>query len=87
MFRRGQLAHLTADDYQIDQTALSLYPADGPPDSKPVAITGDGNCLYRCMSLLATGDEKLCHVDLCRLTMDELFRHAEKYAESIIERA
>ena len=42
---------------------LSLYPADGP---KPVAITGDGNCLYRCMSLLATGDEKLCHVDLRR---------------------
>ena len=66
---------------------LSLYPADGPPDSKPVAITGDGNCLYRCMSLLATGDEKLRHVELRRLTMDELFRHAEKYAESIIERA
>ncbi|KAL8590429.1 hypothetical protein ACOMHN_011642 [Nucella lapillus] len=49
---------LDAADYQKDTMACDLYPSDGP-DLCPFQIYGDGNCLPRCLSLLACKHEGL----------------------------
>ena len=48
---------LDAGQYIKDRHAASLYPTDAPPDLAPVCIYGDGNCLPRCASLLAVGNQ------------------------------
>ncbi|KAL8616788.1 hypothetical protein ACOMHN_017825 [Nucella lapillus] len=49
---------LDAADYQKDTMAFDLYPSDGPALC-PFQIYGDGNCLPRCLSLLACKHEGL----------------------------
>ena len=45
----------------------------------PKYVTGDGNCLYNCMSLLLCGSEKL-NIILRILTCTELFVNGNYYA-------
>ena len=45
-------------DGKVDKVSKQLYPDDAPPQLSPVQIYGDGNCLYRAMSVCLFGDEK-----------------------------
>ena len=47
----------------IDISSVSLYPSDRDNNFVPVQITGDGNCLMRCGSLILFGVEEL-HVEI-----------------------
>ena len=41
---------------KVDEISLDLYPQD-VPQLLPIDVYGDGNCLPRCGSVLAFGDE------------------------------
>lgn len=70
---------LVADGYDVDEASQQLYPADGPALT-PVSIYGDGNCLPRCGSLLAFGQEDE-HVELRVRLACELALNADVYLD------
>ena len=45
------------------EVAESLYPCDADQNLVPVAVYGDGNCLFRSASLLLDGDQRR-HLEL-----------------------
>ena len=51
----GQLQH---KKYNIDEYSLSIMPNDAPSNIFPVQIVGDGNCLFRSLSVLLYGEEE-----------------------------
>lgn len=50
------LQALDIDLFKKDRSAMLLYPSDAPRFT-PIHVYGDGNCLPRCASILAFGDE------------------------------
>ena len=66
-------------DLDVDDVAQSIYPDDAEPGMIPVRIAGDGNCLYRAVSLVMYGTEKR-HLELRLRCALELSQNAEYYA-------
>mgnify|MGYP000751363744 FL=1 len=63
-----------------DVVAKILYPADAPSDLTPVKVYGDGNCLFRSISLALYGSESH-HIE-CRVrTIVELTSNFQLYCD------
>ena len=71
--------------YVVDKVADALLEGEFP-GLVPLAVQGDGNCLFRAASLLAFGREGQ-HSHLRSLTVEELNGHAEFYADGFVARA
>lgn len=61
-----------------DQISEKLFPSDGPKGLEPKQTFGDGNCLYRAMSKIISGNENR-HVELRVRTFIELCCNKDKY--------
>ena len=61
-----------------DPTSLMLYPSDAPKDLVPVQVYGDGNCLFRSISVLLFGHERF-HVEMRVRTTFELVTNFREY--------
>ena len=59
---------------------MKLYPDKAPHDFVPLSVYGDGNCLFRAVSLVATGDKQK-HGQFRKHVMKELQDNAEYYAD------
>lgn len=71
---KSSISHQYVD--QDDLYASKIYPQDEEPLT-PMCTQGDGNCLYRAMSLLLFGDQDK-HIELrarvvCELSLNEQF--------------
>ena len=64
-------------DYNLDAKAADLYQSDRP-NLCPVTIHGDGNCLPRCASLLASATQEL-HVEMRVRIVSELCSNEDFY--------
>lgn len=63
-----------------EDVARSLYPPDAPSDLTPVKVYGDGNCLFRSISLALYGSESH-HIE-CRVrTIVELTSNFHLYCD------
>ena len=87
MFLHGQLVNPAVTEFPLDEIAKLLYLSDALHSCTPVKVLADGYCLFHAASLIATGDECAAHVDLRRLTADELFWHSKFYADLCYKRA
>ncbi|KAK7462559.1 hypothetical protein BaRGS_00038388, partial [Batillaria attramentaria] len=70
---------LQADEFSPDLLSQCLYPTDAPVDLMPVRIFGDGNCLPRCGSLLASGSEHTLYEEMRVRIAVELAVHEDHY--------
>ena len=63
---------------RVDACAKAIMPTDFPESGSylPYEVYGDGNCLFRSASLLATGTEKY-HLELRLRSVVELVLHSE----------
>ena len=77
---------LNVSNYPVDDVAMKLYPDKAPRDFVPLDVYGDGNCLFRAVSLVATGDEQN-HGQFRKLVMKELRDNAEYYADLFFPQA
>lgn len=64
----------------LDKASLDLLPEDIRPDLYPVQVIGDGNCLARCASIFAFGDENK-FLDIRLLIGNEMMTHRQFYIE------
>ena len=62
---------------KVDEISLDLYPQD-VPQLLPIDVYGDGNCLPRCGSVLAFGDEEH-HKELRVRIVFELVENEDLY--------
>ena len=67
----------------VDLAATQLYPEDAPRGYVPLAVEGDGNCLFRSASVLVYGDQGH-HKELRDLVMKEMKNNAEFYAAQFL---
>ena len=82
-----------AEEFQallrVDKSAEHLLPGSfcgKTPTCCPVQVYGDGNCLYRAVSLAMSGHEK-DHLELRLQTCLELAQHASHYATQLVNLA
>ena len=66
-----------------DDHSLTLYPSDAPQGRTPVRVYGDGNCLYRTISLSLFGCEKH-HVEIRVRTLFELVHNEKLYSNEAV---
>ena len=64
--------------YMPDGYSQSIYPEDADKTLVPVVVQGDGNCLYRAMSLLLCGSEQM-YTELRSRTVCEMILWPEFY--------
>ncbi|XP_076452698.1 uncharacterized protein LOC143288233 [Babylonia areolata] len=64
--------------YVVDEASTSLFPPDAPEGLVPVSIGGDGNCLPRCASVLAYGNEDH-HLEMRMRIAIEMALHSGHY--------
>ena len=57
-----------------------MYLDDADQDSTPIKVAGDGNCLYRAISILMCGNENQ-HLELRLRCVLELAQNPEYYAQ------
>ena len=53
---------LDISNHSVDDVAMKLYivyPDEAPRDFVPLSVCGDGNCLFRAASLVATGNRSM----------------------------
>ena len=68
--------------YYCHRYSQGLYPDDADQTLTPVDIRGDGNCLYRSMSLLLCGNEDL-HTELrCEMVIGKEFYTCQSSTEA-----
>ena len=85
-FQRNSSQGGTTHNFRIDEVAESLYPCDADQNLVPVAVYGDGNCLFRSASLLLDGDQRR-HLELRLRTAAELCINSCHYANILVQRA
>ena len=78
-------SNLSAADFSEDGVAREHLPKDAP-SGVPVLAYGDGNCLFRSMSIFFRGDEG-DHHELRLRTAIELILNASHYVTHCWERA
>ena len=66
----------------IDKTASYLWPNDADQGLVPLRVYGDGNCLFRSVSVLCSGKEESLHIELRARTLCELILHPDYYLSS-----
>lgn len=66
---------------RIDKMASYLWPDDADQGVVPLQVHGDGNCLFRSVSVLCCGKESL-HGELRARTLCELVLHPDFYLSS-----
>ena len=70
-------------EYQIDLSASKLLPCDTgflQNNSKTLSCVGDGNCMFRAVSLLLCGNEERYMVQLRKLVCDYIEENVENMA-------
>ena len=63
-----------------DIISQNIFPCDAPQDMKPISCYGDGNCLFRAVSLLVFGDEDH-HAEFRVRTLLELIMNESSYLD------
>ena len=71
--------------FMVDDVAMELYPEDAPLGGMPLAVEGDGNCLFRAANLVAHGNED-DHKLLRTKVMKEMEENPDFYADQFIQR-
>ncbi len=74
-----------AAGFAADSVATILYPDDAPVNHVPVAVLGDGNCLYRAASVAVFGKENE-HSNIRANVVKELVENVRYYAQLFVER-
>ena len=69
-----------------DEVAKRQYPGDADPLFVPITVYGDGNCLYRSLSLLLYATEEH-HLELRLRCVLELTRNTASYAKQCVTAA
>lgn len=70
--------NLAFDDEMVHSYSQSIWPSDIKPILVPLKTEGDGNCLYRAVSLMCSGSESH-HMELRARTTCELVLHPDFY--------
>ena len=85
VYDRGAALRIDGGALRNDAYAGSIMPRDFPgcTSLSPVQIRGDGNCLFRSASVLATGKED-DHLELRLRTSIELSLNARFYATGLV---
>ena len=79
---------LRVEDKDVDGGALKEVPANCPGGLRPVKTNGDGNCLFRAMSVFVDGGSKgrdSLHFSLRLRTACELLMHSRFYAKALMQ--
>ena len=63
--------------------AKTMYPDDADQNLTPIKVAGDGNCLYRAISILMCGNENQ-HLELRLRCVLELAQNPEYYAQECL---
>ena len=79
---------LRVEDKDVDGGALKEVPGNCPGGLRPVKTNGDGNCLFRAMSVFVDGGSKgrdSLHFSLRLRTACELLMHSRFYAKALMQ--
>ena len=69
--RNNFYGHKIHSKHNVDEYSLEIMPNDAPSNIFPVKIIGDGNCLFRSLSMVVFGSENF-HIEMRARTIIEM---------------